>query len=132
MNIDFADICLFYQLRRVTPKTVAPIQLMTAATCPALNVDHGKASSTSASNVAEVVDITCDDGYSKVGTNATCSPDGPGKAAWTNPPFCEGLLEDCMDEGTQTYERQISFFQMGIMLVYSESHHKVHIDSLLL
>ena len=81
---------------------------MTAATCPALDVDHGKASSTSPSNVAEVVDITCDDGYSKVGVNATCSPDGPGKAAWTNVPSCEGLLEDCMDGGTQAWERRMN------------------------
>ena len=81
---------------------------MAAATCPALSVNHGKASSTSAGNVAEVVDITCDDGYSKVGTNATCVPDGPGKAAWSNVPSCEGLLEDCMHEGTQAYERQMN------------------------
>ena len=91
---------------------------MAAATCPALIVENGVASSTSPSNVTEVMDITCDDGYSKVGTSATCSPAGPGKATWTDIPFCEGLLEDCMDEDTQTYERQISFFQMGIVLVY--------------
>ena len=105
---------------------------MTAATCPALNVDHGKAFSTSPSNVMEVMDITCDAGYMKDGTSATCSPAGAGKAAWTNIPSCEGLLEECTYEGAHTYERQISVFQLSIVNVYPESYHKVHIDSLLL
>merc|ERR1712150_209050 len=37
------------------------------------------------------VDITCDDGYKKVGTSATCSPNDSGRAAWTNVPTCEAL-----------------------------------------
>jgi len=54
-------------------------------------VDNGKASSTSSSKVTETMEITCDDGYKKIGTSATCSPDGPNKAAWKNVPKCEAV-----------------------------------------
>ena len=69
----------------------APNPLVTAATCPPLTVANGKASSDSPSKLMETVDITCDDGYKKVGTNATtCSPSGPGNVVWKNIPTCEG------------------------------------------
>ena len=78
----------------------AQFSYITAVTCPPLDVDNGKASSTSPSKVTETVDIACDDGYKKVGTSATCSPAGLGKAAWTNIPKCEGRLQGCLYEGT--------------------------------
>ena len=74
------------------------LALTTAAECPVLTVANGKSSSTSASKTNDVVEITCDDGYKKVGTAATtCSPDGPGKSAWTNVPTCAGGLECVID-----------------------------------
>ena len=69
---------------------------MTAAKCSPLTVENGKASSTAAGDLTATVDITCEDGYKKVGTIAVCSPDGPGKAAWTNVPTCAGRLEGCL------------------------------------
>ena len=77
-------------MRCVHSKPDAPIPLVTAATCPPLTVANGKASSDSPSKTMETVNITCEDGYKKVGTIATCSPSGPGKAAWTNIPICTG------------------------------------------
>ena len=65
---------------------------MTAATCPRLSVIHGKVSATSPSKTMETVDIICDDGYKKFGTDAICSPTGPGKAAWKSIPICAGWL----------------------------------------
>ena len=79
--------------------------LTTAAECPALTVVNGKSSSDSASKTIEVVEVTCDDGYKKVGTGATtCSPDGPGKAKWTNVPSCEGRR--CAKKGYPNSDRE--------------------------
>ena len=80
----------------------APIPLVTAATCPSLTVDHGKISS---QKTNETVNITCDAGYTQVGTGATCSPAGPGKAAWTNIPTCEGRLDDWLFKRTWSFAR---------------------------
>ena len=66
---------------------------ISVAMCPPLTVDHGKTSSNSASKETETVDITCDDGYEKVGTSATCSPNDSGKLEWKDIPTCEGRSE---------------------------------------
>ena len=71
---------------RITHNALSALTI-TAAECPALTVGNGTSSSTSASKTTETVEVTCDDGYNKVGTGSTtCSPDGPGKSAWTNVP----------------------------------------------
>ena len=103
---------------------------MTASTCPALVVTNGTASSASPSEVTQIVDITCDDGYIQHGTSATCSPDGVGKAKWTNIPTCEGLLKGCL-YAALTFLRDKQMFQLVIIIVYRESHHKLHNDCLI-
>ena len=71
----------------------ALIQATPADMCAPLTLDHGKASSDSPSKAMETVDITCDDGYEKVGTSATCSPNDSGKLEWKDIPTCEGRSE---------------------------------------
>ena len=95
LNFFFFTACLAQSLCKhpsslfcvSTMNNVAP-----AATCPALTVKNGKASSTSRSKTMETVDITCDHGYKNSGKIPICTGDGPGKAAWTNIPTCEGRL----------------------------------------
>ena len=69
--------------------------------CSPLIVRNGKASTTSFTKILETVDVTCDNGYERVGDkSALCIPEHPNKAAWKNIPKCEGRLQDCLYEGT--------------------------------
>merc|ERR1712224_1028912 len=60
--------------------------------CSPLIVRNGKASTTSFTKILETVDVTCDNGYERVGDkSALCIPEHPNKAAWKNIPKCEGV-----------------------------------------
>ena len=97
----------------------AQFSSITAVTCAPLDVDNGKASSTSPSKVTETVEITCDDGYNKTGTSAVCSSAGSGRVAWTNIPTCEGRLQACFLKARMNSKLMS---QLGCLILDHPSH----------
>ena len=81
----------------------ASIVLMAAAKCDPLIVEN--AQPISDKFTGDTVDLNCGEGFMQVGGSATCSPNGPGKAAWTNIPKCEGLFAGCLCARTLFFSR---------------------------